>query len=311
MPSETQQFYYKNNRLQQLRGFCMAAQYGNISKAARQLGLSQATVSLQIKTLEDALGVELFHRNGPRLGLSEEGERLLHMSLPHVDGIDAIYDNFHQRSAEVKRTELHLSVNSTTLNFILPRLLRPYFKAHPDIFITAHYAEHEEALEKLQSGKIEAALLPERAHKPFPSAVRYIPTHYFRPALITRPDHALAGRKSLTVEEISQHELTLPAEDLRVIPNLYDIFPAHRINKRLRINFVNWETTRRYIEEGLVISISSDVIITENDTLMATYLDHLFPQVSYGLVVMKTKHLPDKLQKLIDIARLDARGRAA
>ena len=51
---------YKQNRLQQLRGFCHAARAKSISKAAHQMLLSQPSVSLQIKALERELGVQLF-----------------------------------------------------------------------------------------------------------------------------------------------------------------------------------------------------------------------------------------------------------
>ena len=124
--------------------------------------------------------------------------------------------------------------------------------------------------------------------------------------MITRADHPLAGRKNLSVEEISRYELTLPMEDYRVIPNLYDIFPAHEINKKLRVNFVNWETTRKYIEAGLVISISSDVIIDkDSDVLMGTPLSHLFSNAEYGFVIKrrKSKALPEKVKKLIETAK--------
>lgn len=302
--SLTQQFHYKSNRLQQLRGFCYAAQFGNISRAAEHMGLTHASVSLQIKALEDELSVQLFTRNGPRITLTDEGAKLLELALPHVEGIDALHTTFNQELVAQERTELHIAANSTTLNFMLPDILSTYANAHPHIFTTIHYAEHDDALKKLSNGKVEIAMLPKREHKPFPASVEFIPTHHFTPSLITRPDHPLAGRRTLSVAEISRYELTLPAEDLRVIPNLYEIFPRHNINKKLRVNFVGWETTRKYIEAGLVISISSDVIIGKNDTLVATSLAHLFPRVSYGFVVSKRKKLPQKITALIDTARL-------
>ncbi len=58
--------YYKQNRLQQLRGFCHAAQTGSISKAAEKLFLSQPSVSLQIQALERELKTTLFERRGPQ-----------------------------------------------------------------------------------------------------------------------------------------------------------------------------------------------------------------------------------------------------
>ncbi len=298
----TQQFHYKTNRLQQLRGFCFAAQFGNISKAAAHMGLTHASVSLQIKALEEDMGVQLFTRRGPRIELTGEGRKLLAMAGQYVDGIDHLQELFHRELASQKRTELHIAANSTTLNFILPEVLKRYLVEHPHIYVTIHYAEHEEAIEKLYRGEVDVAMLPKRDHKPFTSGYEFTPTHHFSPALITRHDHPLAGRRNLSVAEISRYELTLPAEDMRVIPNLYEIFPTHNIAKKLRVNFVNWETTRKYIEAGLVISISSDVIIGRDDVLRATKLPHLFPQATYGFVTRRRKQVPPKVQQLIDIA---------
>lgn len=302
-----QQFHYKNNRLQQLRGFCYAAQFGNISRAAEHMGLTHSAVSLQIKSLEDDLGIRLFTRNGPQIELTDEGIRLLDMALPFVDGIENLPHLFKKELEITQRTELRIAANSTTLNFVLPSIARDHLATHPDIYLTIHYAEHHEAMEKLIKGEVDVALLPKREHLPFPNECEYVPMFYYTPSLITRHDHPLAGRKKLSVQEISLYELTLPSEDLRVIPNLYDIFPKHNISKKLRINFVNWETTRKYIEAGLVISISSDVIIDKNDTLVATPLSHLFSVVDYGFVFRRGKILPEKLVHFMDTASRDVR----
>jgi len=306
MPSTPQQFYYKTNRLQQLRGFCYAAQFGNITRAAEHMGLTPSSVSLQIKALEDDLGITLFRRNGPQIALTEEGETLLNLALPHIYGIQHLHDVFHRELQENGTSHQDIVANSTGLNFILPAIAKEYLATNQGSYITIHYAEHDEAIKKIQEGTVDVALLPRRAHKPFPKGVDYIPVFYYTPSLITRSDHPLAGCKKLSVQEISKYDLTLPAEDLRVIPNLYDIFPKHNINKKLRINFVNWETTRKYIEAGLVISISSDVIIGKNDTLVATPLTHLFPMVDYGFVKKQGKILPEKVNKLIEVARQQA-----
>lgn len=295
----TNRYLYKNNRLQQLRGFCYAAQFGNISRAAEYMGLTHSSVSLQIKSLEDDFKVSLFKRNGPQITLTKEGERLLDLALPHIEGIQQLRELFHSETEKNRRTELRIATNSTGLNFILPKLLKQFLATHPDTYITMHYAEHTEAMTKLQLNEVDFALLPRRTHRPFPEDCLYIPSFYYNPALITLPDHPLAGRKKLSVAEISRYELTLPAEELRVIHNLYDIFPQHGTPKKLRINFVNWETTRKYIEAGLVISISSDVIIGEKDSLIATPLPHLFEKVDYGFIHHKSRPLPEIAERFI------------
>ncbi len=304
MKNDINNFYYKNNRLQQLRGFCYAAQFGNISKAAERMNLTHSTVSIQIKTLEEDFKIKLFERNGPNIKITTDGERLLKLSLPYIEGIDNLQLEFKKELKIEKRTEFHIATNSTGLNFILPKIMKKYLNANKDINITIHYAEYHEALKKLKSGEVELALLPKREHLPFPDYSEYLPVFFHEVSLITQLNHPLAGRKNLSVEEISRYPLTLPAEDLRVIPDLYNIFPKNNIDKKLRIKFVNWETTRKYIEQGLVISISSDVIISdEEDTLMATSLKHLFPKISYGYVSLKNKELPEKINNLIEASR--------
>lgn len=302
MSDESQLFFYKNNRLQQLRGFCYAAQHANITHAAKHMGLTASSVSLQIKALEEDMGVVLFERKGPRIALTPEGRRLLKIALPLVEGIQNIPLAFQESSPNPQHTDVAIAVNSTSLNFILPTISKTYLATHPDVSLTLHYAEHHEALEKIMSDEVEFAVLPRRDHLPFPKETLYMPLFFYTPCLITRPDHPLANRTNLSIEEISQHDLTLPAEDLRVIPDLYDIFPRHQINKKLRINFVNWETTRKYIEAGLVISISSDVIIGENDTLVGTPLNHLFRSVDYGIVCKQGKHMSKPVMQFIEIA---------
>lgn len=253
------------------------------------------------------MGVSLFHRHGPHIFLTTEGQKLFEYALPLVNSIENLKGLFGAHIEEETRTDLNVVVNSTTLNFIMPAMARDYIEQNADHYIHLHYAEHEEAIQKVLSEEVDFALLPKRYHLAFPGEISYKPLFYYKPCLITRPDHPLAGRTHLSVQEICQYELTLPDPDLRVIPNLYDIFPEHSINKKLRINFINWETTRKYIEEGLVISISSDVIINANDQLVATPLLHLFAPVDYGMVTKTGKALPEKVRKFLSLARRKAK----
>ena len=69
-------FRYKQNRLQQLKGFCAVVENRSVSKAAMRLSLTQPTVSLQVQSLERDLRAKLFERRGPKIELTFEGELL-------------------------------------------------------------------------------------------------------------------------------------------------------------------------------------------------------------------------------------------
>src|ERR1700720_3859210 len=93
-------YRYKQNRCQQLRGFCYAAAEGSISKAAKRMGRSQPTVSQQIQSLEGEMAVKLFARQGSRILLTHEGELLFEMAMPLIEQLESLDEQFSHRRAE-------------------------------------------------------------------------------------------------------------------------------------------------------------------------------------------------------------------
>lgn len=310
MRRKTEQLYYKNNLLQQLRGFCLAAQYGNISRAAKHVNLTHSSVSLQIKGLEEDMNCALFHRNGPRITLTPEGRKLMEMALPLVEAMGNLRDEFHGAVHTKALSELHVAVNGTAKNYLMPAVVADYIAAHQTMRIVLHVAEHKEALELLKSNLVDLAILPRRDQATLPKTYDYTPVFHCKPCLITRADHPLAGRKNLTVEEIARHPLTLPSKELQVLPGLHEMFSSKIAKENLRVMFANAETGREYVEAGLVITISSDVWLRPDDTLVATPLTHLFPTVDYGFVRKALRPMPKKAQQFVDVMHESAAKRA-
>ncbi len=295
-------FFYKDNRLQQLRGFIATIKEGSISNAAVSMGLSQSTVSVQIKTLEEDLGEKLFNRVGRNVVLTEKGKMLYDIVIDHIQAIEGIEEVFANLKNRKYSKVLRVGANNASLNFILPKLLKKYIKKYDDVSLEIVFTEFDEGIKKLAENKIDILLLPRREHKPVPSSINYIPLFYFDPVLLTRKDHPLAGKKKISIKDIAKYDFTLPAKGLHVIPNLHEVFSTYSINKDFRIKFEDWEVTRKFIEADLVISITADIVIEDNDKLVGTSLKHIFPRVDYGFYLPKGKFIPDKIKNLIEIA---------
>jgi DNA-binding transcriptional LysR family regulator len=302
MPFEKERFHYKNNRLQQLRGFCFAAQYGSLSKAAKAMGLSHSAVSLQIKTLEQDFATILIKRTRTGITLTEDGELLYKMATPCIGSIDDLYKHFHQHQQQVSQEELCVSTNNCGLNFILPTILMSYLHEQSERRCIIRYAEHEEALTHLLDGTTDLVLLPKRLHLPFPKMCHYTPWRRYRPVLLTPKDHPLAGKANLSIADICQYELIFPAEGWHVIPHLKELLTSYQKKKRQRIQFINWEVTKRYIEHNLAISISSDIVLTEHDVLVGTDMSHLFPWVEYGFLTRNSPSHHSIMNEFLDCA---------
>src|SRR5579862_2802749 len=86
--SVVERFYYKGNRVKQLRAFCYAVKFGTIARAADGLFLSASSVSLQLSALENELGARLLERTRPRLALTREGQMLYDLARPLVEGVE-------------------------------------------------------------------------------------------------------------------------------------------------------------------------------------------------------------------------------
>src|SRR5689334_3435710 len=84
--------------LSRLRTFLILAETNNFEKTAAKVGRSQPAVSEQIRTLEDALGVSLFHRKTRSVALTLEGKRLVERIQPVLNDLDAIVDEFSKVS---------------------------------------------------------------------------------------------------------------------------------------------------------------------------------------------------------------------
>ena len=142
--------FYKQNRLKQLRAFCVAAETGSFSKAADLLDLTQPSISLQIQSLEKELDIILFHRNGPKISLTEEGKELLPIVQPLVEQIDTLPSVFASRPNQHGATELNISAGESTILYILPPVIEKFKKSHPNVTIKLHNETGKNSLSLLR-----------------------------------------------------------------------------------------------------------------------------------------------------------------
>src|SRR5437773_11363477 len=108
-------FRYKQNRFQQLRGFCYAAATGSISKAAKRMSLSQPAVTQQIQSLESEMAVTLFTRRGSKIKLTHDGELLFEMAMPLIEQLENLDVQFGQRRLEVDEGCIDVAAGWSTI----------------------------------------------------------------------------------------------------------------------------------------------------------------------------------------------------
>ena len=293
-------FAYKADRLKPLRAFCQVARLGSVSRAAGALYVSQPAVTLQLQALERELGVKLFERAGRRLTPTREGDALYALARPLVEGIDHLPAAFREQISGLDAGELHVAAGSSTILYLLPKIVEAYRQKHPEVRLILHNVTGAGGLDLLRSDEVDLAV---GSMLDVPGDLDYVPVYRFEPMLITPPDHPLAGKAELKLDDLSPYGLILPPQRLTTYRLVDLVFQQNRVPYTVALEVGGWEVIKQYVAMGLGISIVTAICLTDADRtrLAARSLAKYFPSRSYGVVVRKGKYLSQQARDFIEL----------
>jgi DNA-binding transcriptional LysR family regulator len=297
---------YKQNRLQQLRGFCYAAQAGSISRAAERLFLSQPSVSLQVQALERELKVTLFERRGPKISLTPDGQTLYALALPLVEEIDGLADTFAARRGGIETGRLDIAAGESTTLYLLPRFVREFAAAHPGIELKLHNVTGRDGLAMVRSDEVDFAvgsMLETR------DDIENQPMFTYDPVLIVDVDHPLAKRKRVTLKDVAAYPLILPPSHLTTWRVVDYAFGQHRLKYRVKMEAGGWEVIKKYVSMGMGVSIVTSICLSGQENLVAIPLSRYFPKRTYGLVIRKGKFLSPAAARFVELMQRATKGK--
>ena len=267
-----------------------------MSKAADQLFLSQPSVSLQIKALEQELGAQLFERRGPRISLTPDGEHLLEIAQPLVDGIDQLEETFTALRGSEEQGTLNVAAGGSTIQYILPPFVEQYTRKFPLVDVRLHNVTGKAGLAFLRSGDVDFAVGP---MLDTPHDIEFHPLVSYEPMLITRLDHPLTQRKRITLKDICKYPLILPPKNQSTYRFVESVFTQHSLDYDVKLEVGGYDVIKRYVELGLGISIVISHCLSENENLWKFSVSRWFSKRSYGVVLRKGKRLSPQAQRFV------------
>lgn len=147
-----------NQNLSSYRIFYAVANAGNISKAAKELYISQPAISKSIQKLEDSVGVRLFDRSSRGVTLTSEGE-LLYSHVKSAFETLSLGEEKLRRSIALGVGHLSIGVSSTLCKYILLPYLKDFIKKYPHINISIACHSTNQTLALLEDGKLDVGLI--------------------------------------------------------------------------------------------------------------------------------------------------------
>ncbi|ALJ29814.1 MULTISPECIES: LysR family transcriptional regulator [Stenotrophomonas] len=297
-------FSYKSDRLKPLRAFCQTVRLGSVSRASEALFVSQPAVSLQLQALERELGVVLFERSGRRLVPSREGQLLYEMAQPLVESLDGLEASFRDKVRGLDAGELTVAANTSTILYLLPKIVEAFRQHHPDVRLVLQDAISADGTELLRG---DAADLAVGSMLDVPGDLSYAPVYDFEQVLITPRGHPLAGKRELTLDDLSAFPLILPPKR-QITWRLVDlVFQRHRVPYTVALEVGGWEVIKQYVAMGMGISIVTALCLNDADRerLAIRPMARYFPTRSYGVTVRRGKVLSPQARAFIALIRPD------
>ena len=177
---------------------------GGVTRAAEVMYVSQPAVTHRLRRLERVLGARLVERQGRRLALTDAGQAILPLARQAL----RILEQIPAAISEVQgllRGEIILGASTTVGEFLLPKRLSAFGRAHPHITVRLHIANTQAIVERVLDHSLHAGFVGLR---PTSSALVTVPFLADTIVLVAAPSHPLAGRR-VSSKELEQTRLLL------------------------------------------------------------------------------------------------------
>lgn len=247
--------------LTELRYVVAVARERHFGRAAESCFVSQPTLSVAIKKLEEELGVTLFERGGSEIGVTTVGMQIVEQAKRVLEQSSAIKE-IAKSGKDPLNEPLRLGVIYTIGPYLLPQLVRHLIADAPQMSLILHEHYTSRLIEQLKHSEIDAAILA----LPLPDAGLMVQPLYDEEFIVAVPrDHAWKTRASVTTADLKDETMLLLGaghcfrdQVLEVCPELEPLPVAswsHESGIRRTFEGSSLETIRHMVASGIGVTV--------------------------------------------------------
>lgn len=238
--------------LRQLTVFLEAARQMSFARAAEALHLTQPAISMQIRQLEDALGLPLFERVGKKLALTQAGELLRH----HAARVTGELQDAEQALDALKGLRAgHTRVGLvSTATYFAPKLLAQFARRHPQVAIQFVTGNRETLINALRDNEIDFAVMG-RPPEQFDAHAQTIAENPH--VLVAHKAHRLAKGRRIDFHELQGEAFLMREAGSGTRLVMEALFKQHLFTPRRVALLGSNETVKQAVMAGMGISLLS------------------------------------------------------
>lgn len=256
--------------LKQLEAFVQVSESGSFSKAAKELFLTQPTISAHISSLEKELNVRLFIRNTKEVSLSDDGKDLYRYAKQITDLEKAIEERFYMDSDDGKHF-ITIAASTIPAQYLLPKVLMCYRERYPKEQIKIMETDSSEVVTQVVDHMVDVGFtgtVLEKKH------CKYIPFYKDELAVITpdTPEYRILKEQNCDdIDWIKRKPLILREEGSGTRKEAEKQLKNAGISMEdldIVASIANQETIKKSVKQGMGITVLSRLAAEDEDGLL-------------------------------------------
>ena len=280
--------------LTELRYVVALARERHFGRAAEACNVSQPTLSVAIKKLEEELAVKIFERSSAEVGVTPLGGEIVQQAQEVIELAAGIKETA-RRGKDPLAGPLKLGLIYTIGPYLLPTLVRQAIRRVPQMPLLLQENFTARLLEMLRSGELDGAILAE----PFPDAGLAVAPLYDEPFMVAVPrKHALAARASISAEELKRETLLLLGTGhcfrdhvLEVCPE-YARFSSNAEGIRKSFEGSSLETIKHMVASGMGVTVVPQLSVPHEKQTHVAYVPFSAPVPTRRVVLAWRRSFP-------------------
>jgi len=291
--------------LRQLKVFEAVARHASFSRAAEELHLSQPAVSMQVKQLEENVGMPLLEQLGKRFSLTEAGRQVYDLARRVSDQIEQTEEALLQLRGDTGG-RLRLAVVGTA-NYFVPQLVAAFREANPDVTVSLTVNNRASVVNTLAFNERDLAIVGDLPAGADLEAQPFMENHL---VVIAPPHHGLAGRGRIPLERLKQEVFLIREPGSSSRAAMEDIFVSHGMSFASGMEMSSNESIKQSVQAGMGLGIIAlHTIALELETRRLEVLPvESFPVVRQWHIAHRTgKRLPVVAEKFRAFVLQEAR----
>ena len=284
--------------LRDLKYIVEVARQKNFAKASQAVFVSQPALSMQIKKLEETLGVDIFERDKQNFLITPAGEEILKKAeiiLRESEELKAIAKSFK----DPQNAEVRIGAFPTIASYYLPSFTKNLHKKFPQLKIYLFEAKSDELVEKLKNGELDLAILAMPQADDNLAGEKIFSEKFL---LATPKNHPLAKKTKIQIKELKNQELMLLEDGHCLRDQALEICSTVKAYEYTDFQATSLETLRQMVANGTGITLMPEIAVRSDDKIVYVKIFNA-PFRTIGIYYRKSSVRKNLIKEIIRLAK--------